>query len=312
MTHLKDKTVLVTGAGGFIGSHLVQRLSKVDGIQLLLLSRRQRQSFQKNVTWLQGALSDLTSEYWRMHGVNHIDMIFHLGGFIPKITSDVNNVDRVFEDNLEGTRTLLEGLPLGVERMVYSSTVDVYAPPFDGEVLTEKSTVDPAGLYGASKLFCERMISVWAAAKGSKYSILRYGHIFGPGEDAFDKLIPLLIKQLLSGKPPVIYGHGNAKRDFLYIADVVEASIRAAVGDDDVGPVNIVRGASSSIKEIAELLIALVEASVKINFLPKKPDGNSLLFDNGMMVKKTGSWQLMSLRAGLAEEVKSFRRMMNE
>ena len=191
MNNLKNKTVLVTGASGFIGTHLVKRLGGVDGIQLLLLSRESHPLTEENVIWLKGSLADLTSEFWKRNGIKQINTVFHLGAFTPKINADTNNVDRVFNDNLEGTRILLDGLPTGMECIVFASTIDVYASCDDGRVLSEKSCVDPAGLYGASKLFCEKLVSVWARETSCRSCILRYGHIFGPGEEAYGKLIQI-------------------------------------------------------------------------------------------------------------------------
>ena len=306
MKRLENKTILVTGATGFIGSHLVSRLSKIDGVRLLLLSRQHREPNYACATMLKGRLAELTPTYWNQHRINHIDVVFHLGAFTPKTGVDANRVDRVFEDNLEGTRALLKGLPDGVECIVFSSTLDVYSMPNNGEVLTEQSRIEPAGLYGASKFFCERLVSVWAQTKKCKYAILRYGHIFGPGEEAYGKLIPSVIRQLLSGKPPVVYGDGSAKRDFLYVADAVEATIRASVAEGDIGPINIVRGESCSIREIVEMLIEQIGFSVKINFLRDKPNGNSFQFDNSAMTKALGIWPFTILRDGLIEEVNAY------
>ena len=311
MKALENRTILVTGAGGFIGSHLVERLVMVKGVRLLLLSRRSRSSRLPQAIWLRGSLNDLTRGYWEKLGISHINVIFHLGAFIPKVTGDINNIEHTFIDNLQGTRTLLEGLPTGIDSIVFSSTVDVYAPTPSGVSLTEGSPLGPVGLYGASKLFCEKLVSVWSEKNGRRYAILRYGHIFGPGEESYGKLIPLMIRRLLAGKVPNVYGSGMAERDFLYVKDAVEATVRAACSKESIGPVNIVRGASTSIGEIAELLIEKTGAQVQINFLTDKPDGRSLRFDNAMMRRTLGDWPLVSLSDGLEEEVSAFRRLVD-
>lgn len=223
MNKLENKVVLVTGAGGFIGSHLADRLSKIPGVKLLLLSRQNRQSRQLDVVWLKGKLEQLTSKYWLSHDIRHIDYVFHLGAFTPKTSAEANRIDRVIDDNISGTRVLIHSLPERPDRLVFSSTIDVYAQPENGEVLTENSKVAPSALYGASKLFCEKLVSAWAKERGCNYSILRYGHIYGPGEEQYGKLIPVVIRNLLANQAPVIYGDGSALRDYLYVGDVVEA-----------------------------------------------------------------------------------------
>lgn len=307
MNKLEGKVILVTGAQGFIGAHLVARLSKIAGGKLLLLSRQARQSTQQNVVWLKGGLGKLTSEYWRSYGISHIDYVFHLGAFTPKKLSEANRINQVIEDNILGTRALLESLPGKIEKLIFSSTLDVYAQSENGEILTESSKVDPSALYGASKLFCESLISVWAKESGCKYAILRYGHIYGPGEEQYGKLIPIVIRNLLANQAPVIYGDGSALRDYLYVGDAVEATLRAALAEGNVGPLNVVRGESVSLKEVVQLLVRLVGNNKETEFLLDKPNGNSLRFDNSLMTKSLGSWSKTSLEEGLASEVDAFR-----
>lgn len=312
MNQLEGKVILVTGANGFIGTHLVARLSKIAGVKLLLLSRQDRQSTQPNVVWLKSELEQLTSEYWQSHDISQIDYVFHLGGFIPKISAEANRIDQAIDDNILGTRALLDSLPVKIEKLIFSSTVDVYAQPENGEVLTENSRVALSALYGASKLFCESLISAWAKECGCDYAILRYGHIYGPGEEQYGKLIPVVIRNLLANQGPVVHGDGSALRDYLYVGDAVEATIRAARIKGDIGPINIVHGESVTLKEIVQLLIRLVGDDKHINFLADKPNGNSLRFDNGLMTKLLGNWHMTSLEEGLAAEVEAFRRIKNE
>ena len=308
MNAIKNQTILVTGATGFIGSHLVNRLSAVQDICLLLLSRQSRVSEEGHITWLKGSLTDLTGQYWEQAKIPSIDVVFHLGGFIPKLNSETNDHERIFTDNLNGTRTLLEGLPPGIKRIIFSSTVDVYAPLLDGEFLTELSRLEPTGLYGASKLFCERLIANWATGANCHYSTLRYGHIFGPGEESYSKLIPQVIRQLLSGEAPNIFGNGMAERDFLHVNDAVEATIRAALVDGNLGPVNIVRGESRPIRDIVETLIEKSDSAEQINYMSEMPEGHSLRFKNDMMRKELGIWPLLSLADGLEDEILKFKR----
>ncbi len=308
LNYLKGKTILVTGGTGFIGTHLVSRLRADENIRLVLLSRKPVQEDRKNETWICSSLDDLSSETWRQVGVKHIDILFHLGAFTPKFRTEADRVEEVYRANLIGTRCLLDSLPSPPDRIVFSSTLDVYAVPPANGLLDEVSPLGPSGLYGISKLFCEQLIRVYATRFGCGYSILRYGHIFGPGEGAYGKLIPQMIRGLLQGKEPVLYGNGSAERDFLYVSDAVEATLRAAVSDkNELGPINIVRGASASIRSIAEKLIKLTGFEGEIKYLTDKPNGYSLRFDNRMMREIFGEWNLVSLEEGLRHEVDYFR-----
>lgn len=311
LSSLSNKTVLVTGASGFIGTHLVERLSQESGLRLILLSRRAPQKVRSSDLWLSVSLHEVSPESWSSVGVKNIDLVFHLGAFIPKSSAEGDRVEDVFRDNLKGTKSLLESLPTPPERIIFSSTVDVYAEAPEGEVIRESSPVAPSNLYGASKLFCEQMIRTYAREHGCDYAILRYGHIFGPGEEAYKKLIPQTIRQLLLGDSPVLYGDGLAERDFLYVEDAIEATIRAAISSfKELGPTNIVSGESHSLRNIVSLLIKMAACDTEIKYLANLPRGRSLRFDNTLMRKFLGAWDFVDIAVGLEREVEYFRAIL--
>ncbi|MFZ2633415.1 MAG: NAD(P)-dependent oxidoreductase [Desulfosalsimonadaceae bacterium] len=309
MRSLDSKTVLVTGATGFIGRHLVNRLRQIENIRLVLLSRKTCITPNPYEIWVCSSLNQLTPKIWQDNGIDQIDVVFHLGAFTPKSASEANEEEPIFRDNIYGTRTLLSSFPSFPERFIFASTLDVYSTQL-GKAINENDRVYPAGLYGASKLFCEQLVRIHAGKHGFDSAILRYGHIFGPGEEAYEKLIPLLIHRLLKGEPPVLYGDGSALRDFLYVEDAVEATLRAAFSEKkNIGPVNIVRGQSVSVRDIAEELIKLIGFTGEIQYLRDRPVGDSLRFDNRRMKELLGEWKIISLAEGLQYEVDSFRRL---
>jgi nucleoside-diphosphate-sugar epimerase len=196
---------------------------------------------------------------------------------------------------------------------VFASTIDVYAMHAVEQVIDEKSPAGAWGLYGASKLFCEQLVDFYAKLYGCGHSILRYGHIFGPGEESYEKLIPSMIRRLLHQESPVIYGDGSAERDYLYVEDAVEATIRAAVSDKKkIGPVNIVRGASTPIRKIAELLVRLTDFNGQITYLKDKSNGHSLRFDNNLMRQLLETWCFIGLEEGLKHEVNHAGGLVHE
>lgn len=302
MSVLEGKTILLTGSNGFIGSHLAEFLHKIQNVKLIFMSRKPLQQHYSNVVHIEEDLADLSAGLWAKKNISHIDIVFHLAAFIPKKSSDVD-VDKIYAANLIGTKVLLESLPNIPEKIVFSSSVDVYAPQPDGEKISEESNLGCTGLYGLSKLFCEQLILEYARNNKCGCALLRYGHIYGPGEDEYSKLIPLTILNLLRNKLPVIYGDGSAKRDFLYIKDAVIATIKAAEsGASIIGPVNIVSGNSVSIKEVIECLMTIAERDINLCEHITDDNQRSLVFDNSKMQQEIGEWTNMPFFEGLKEE----------
>ena len=122
------KTVLVTGATGFIGTHLVKYLCANPDLHLVLVSRKPQPYNEDGVIWVNSSLEELTPEHWKARGLKKIDLVFHLGAFTPKSSDAINSIEPIYQDNLIGTRNLLNSLsPLLPERIVFASTLDVYA-----------------------------------------------------------------------------------------------------------------------------------------------------------------------------------------
>jgi UDP-glucose 4-epimerase len=309
---LSRKTILLTGATGFIGTHLANRLRQLPDIHLVLLTRQPLSPIAQE-TVVRSSLDQLTRSTWAEHGISKIDVIFHLGAFTPKRGSEANAIEAIYRDNLIGTRALLESLPNAPEKIVFSSTLDVYAPPTEGQVLIEDSRLEPAGLYGASKLFCEQLVKIHALQQGCGYAILRYGHIYGPGEAAYAKLIPQTIKALLNNESPTLYGDGSALRDFMFVADAVEATMRAAVSTHmHLEPINIVSGDSRPIRFYVELLAEILNTSRNIQYLSEKPNGPSLRFSNLRLRETLGHWEAVDMREGLRQEVESYQNTVGQ
>ena len=268
---------------------------------------------QEKARYDKNNLDQLTCRTFLDHGVDQVHQVFHLGAYTPKRSSDGDATDEVYRSNLIGTRALLEALPSVPRKIIFASTLDVYAQPPDGHLLTESSPLSPSSLYGASKLFCEYLVHAFARKHACGYAILRYGHIYGPREEAYFKLIPVAIQALLKNESPVVYGDGSALRDFLYVDDAVEATVRAgSVETAKIDPVNIVSGKSRPIREIVELLIALNGNAGSIKYLLDKPNGRSLQFSSDRMSQILGSWKTVPLEEGLRREVGYFKNLGTE
>jgi nucleoside-diphosphate-sugar epimerase len=304
---LTGRPVLVTGANGFIGRHLVKRLV-ADGATVHALTRRPAPDSPATIHTIAVPLEDLTPEHWTRHGIGAFDTVFHLGGFIPRARQDADDIDANFASNLLGTKALLQSLSAPPRRLVFVSTVDVYAPMQPDSRLSESSPVDASNMYAGSKMCGERMAIAWGLQSGVEVAVLRYGHVYGPGEGAFHKLIPHTIRTLLDGRNPAVYGDGSAERDCIYVADAVEATIRCATREQvPPGPVNIVSGVSFTIAEIVRRVVNAAGSTAAIERRPSTSADRSFRFDNSAMRTHFGTWEMTTLDEGLRAEIDDVR-----
>jgi UDP-glucose 4-epimerase len=305
---LSGRTALVTGATGFLGRHLIERLISAGAHVTATVRPSTRPTFSRPVDIIECPLEALTSRSFEHHAAG-FDFVFHLAGFTPKALGEANNVSSTYTANLNGTRRLLETVPTIRDRLVIASAVDVYGPNTGS--IRETSPLAPLNLYAASKLFCESLARTFAAQRNWRLSILRYGHMYGPGEERYQKLIPVTIARLLTGQQPFVTGGGLERRDLLYVTDAIEATVRASSKHLESPIVlNIVRGQSVEVRQIVRLLTELCNQAYSVIDNPAAGPARNLAFDNRAMISALGDWNFVSLRTGLAEEIQHVRSML--
>jgi UDP-glucose 4-epimerase len=296
--------VVVTGATGFIGRHVARRLDELPDLRVVRLGRRDDATAD-----IVCPLERMSGDIWQSAGVNRVDLVVHLAAYTPKSAVDLDHLAPAVETNIVGTLRLLESFPFPPARVVFGSTLDVYGPSV-GRVL-ESTQVAPVGLYGASKLFGEHLIRKWCAATGASWAILRYGHVTGPGEEVYRRFVPEALRRISRGLAPVVYGDGSQLRDLIGVTDAVEATVRAGMRvDENVGPINVVRGESKSVANIVGTLLRLWPASLEAQFDLTRPSGQSFRFDNGLMFEALGRWPLLTWDEMLSQTVEHFRHIL--
>ena len=293
--------ILVTGASGFIGSRLTEALVREYGKdQVLALSSKelkacpcllhQNYSFDKN--------------YFISSGYEAIKIIVHAGAYIPKSAAGANDW-AACNRNIITTDALLSAHFPKLERIIYLSTVDVYA---NAELITEETATSPGSLYGHSKLYCEKMILSWAAENRKTAQLLRIGHVYGPGEEAFQKIIPATMKKLIRDQPLQLWGSGSEIRSFIYIDDVISAIQKAVNLKDNPGPINIVGGNKITILQLIRELIQLKGSEkVDVEKIETNTPARNLIFNNERMKK----W-LLSTETDLGEGLRKEWEHMQE
>ncbi|MGH2971977.1 MAG: NAD-dependent epimerase/dehydratase family protein [Gaiellaceae bacterium] len=266
---------LVTGGAGFIGSNLVRGLlERGDDVRVLdNFSTGNRANLDGlDVDIVEGELRS----YERVHNaVRGRDVVYHLGalGSVPRSVQDPLTSSAV---NVEGTlNVLLAARDEGVRRVVYSSSSSVYGSKTDLPV-DESLAADPISPYGVAKLAAERYcVSFSRVYESFETVVLRYFNVFGPRQSPFSQyaaMVPLFITAIAAGEPVTIFGDGEQSRDFTYVANVVDATIRAADAGEANGRIfNVAAGSPASVNAVAETIGRIVGKPVQKRFAPPRP-----------------------------------------
>ncbi len=293
--------VLITGSTGFIGSALVDYVKKNRPEYLkdvIALSTKKHPSFN---TILYDNLSLAIPQ------IENITDVIHLGAYTPKDNKFANDIDKC-TSNIEFTKLLLQQIPNTINQFIFISTLDVYY--LDGNIINEATQTEPSSLYGWSKLYCEKIVEQWCKQNNVKCTILRLGHIYGPGEELYLKLIPETIKKLIAGVQPTIYTKGDEIRSFLHIDDCVRCIWDALNINAEYALINIVSGNAFTIKQIVELLIQCSGKNIEPQILGNNIKTNDYIFDNSIMIKYFGK-EKVDLLDGLKNEYEYIKSLMS-
>lgn len=275
---------LVTGGGGFIGSHLVEKLLDLN-VQVICLDnfsvgkRENIESF-KDHKLLKVVQADVTKFDDILPCFQGVDIVFHQA--VSKNTVSLKNPIRDLRVNAEGTFNVLEASRIhGVKKIVHASTGSVYGEPvyFPED---EKHPTNPVSFYGTSKLAAEKYCLVFRQLYNMDISILRYFHVYGPRQDDSDVggVVPIFIRRVLNDLPPIIYGDGTQLRSFTYVEDVVKANLLVAAEPRTKGEIyNCASGLKVTIQQLADLILKkLHKEYLKVQYSDWKP-GDIKYFD---------------------------------
>jgi len=284
--------ILITGASGFIASRLLKVACNIYGHENVIAFSSRTCEHCDTVVYDQRDYSINKSDYPLLKSA---DVLLHAGAFIPKSRNDVDNLDGC-NDNIRFTERLLK-LPFeNLKKIVYLSTVDVYAP---ASLISEESPTIPQTLYGQSKLYCEKMVKAFSAQRKIDSLVLRVGHVYGPGEEAYSKFIPLAIQRIIDNKRVELWGDGSELRS--YIEDVVKGIMNSLVLDAKVDVINVVGGEALSIRQLLDRLITISGKQVEVNELESHGKKRDLIFDTKKFAKYLGVDETDVL-AGLTSE----------
>lgn len=261
---------LVLGGGGFIGTHLVERLLE-EGNAVRIYGRNPNRF--RAVPWGAEYVEGELGNYGLLReAVEGIEVVFHLvSTTLPKTSND----DPVYDvrSNLVDTIQLLEAcVEAGVRKVVFASSGGtVYGPP-RAVPITEDHPTDPISSYGIVKLAIEKYLGLFHHVYGLDYAALRVSNPYGPYQDPAGQqgAISVFLHRIHTGEPITIWGDGSVVRDYLYISDLVDALELAASSEAQEKVFNIGNGRGASLNELLETIGGIVEERAEVEYLPAR------------------------------------------
>jgi len=307
----QNKRVLVTGAGGFIGSHLVERLVELGASVRALIHYNALSSwgwldFSPHRERVEVIMGDLTDRDLVFQAARNVEIIFHLGALIA-IPYSYQAPSSYVRTNIEGTlNILLAARDLKVARLVHTSTSEVYGTaryvPID-----ENHPLQGQSPYSATKIAADKLAEAFYCSYGVPVVIVRPFNTYGPRQST-RAVIPTIIGQCLTGDT-IRLGHLHPTRDLNYVSDTVEGFLRAAAADNVLGQtINLGSGREISIGDLALLIARLLGKQVHIIIderrrRPEKSEVERLLADNSKAKRLLGWEPRVSLEEGLIRTI---------
>jgi len=268
---------LVTGGAGFIGSHLVSALhARGDSVVILddfsTGSRANASSLPPSVVLMEGSITDPSVCGRATEGV---DYVLHQAA-LPSVPRSIEDPIATNLVNVTGTlNMLIAARDAGVVRFVFASSSSVYGETRELPK-TEAMPCTPCTPYAITKLAAEQYCQAFHGLYGLETICLRYFNVFGPRQDPdspYAAAIPIFLRLLHAGKPPVFFGDGSQSRDFTYVANIVRANLAACSAPREAtgGVYNCACGNRVSVREAAEALQRLLGTSITPVTMPERP-----------------------------------------
>ena len=281
----------VTGAAGFIGGHLVKALIKLGDSVVAIdnLIRGNMNNLEEVKSKIDFFKVDIL-DYEKLSDIlQNVEGVFHQAA-LGSVPQSFKEPEKYHQVNAIGTENILKLAKKFGFKVVYASSSSIYGNQTNFPI-NESAEKRPLNPYGVSKLEAEKIATNYAKI-GVDVIGLRYFNVFGIGQNPnYAGVIPKFLEYLSQRKPPIIYGDGTQVRNFTFVDDVVDANILAMESDVKHAFINIATGATTSIKELAEILIKMSGLSLEPEYdQPRKGDIKKSQADT-QLAKKLIGWQ---------------------
>jgi UDP-glucose 4-epimerase len=317
---LKDKSVLVTGGAGFMGSHLVDRLIRENPVSLVVVDNfylgkesnlgEAKQAYPDLKVYNRDA-SDLESMSKIMRDEN-VDVVFNLA-VVPLLVS-LTKPKWTFEENINITATMCELARKHLfETLIHFSSSEVYGTS-EYAPMDEMHPMNPRTPYAASKGASDQLVFSYWTSFGIDSSIVRPFNNYGPrqNEGSYAGVIPVTVKRVLSGQAPVIYGDGKQTRDYLFVTDTVDAAVKVYEHKSSRKRVlNVASGREVSIESVIRTISEYLGSERPIVYKPERPGdvrrhiANTFLAEDLLGFKPT-----IDLNEGLKRTIEWYKRKL--
>jgi len=315
---VKGKTVLVTGAGGFIGSHLVERLVQ-EGCKVKALLHYDARADRSNLEFLskevlsqvQVISGDITDAFFMLRSLEKCEVVFHLAALIG-IPYSYEAPASYVDTNIKGTLNVLEAARYQeTPKVVHTSTSEVYGTALYTPI-DEKHPLQGQSPYSASKIAADKLAESFHCSFKLPVATARPFNTFGPRQSA-RAIVPTIIAQLLSEKTSLRLGSLTPVRDLNFVQNTVDGFLAIAESDAAIGEViNLGSGRGVTIGQVAELLMEIVGKKLPVQtddsrIRPEKSEVFTLIANAEKAEKLLGWKPKISLEKGLAQTVDFIR-----
>ncbi len=314
---MANKTVLITGGAGFLGSHLCDRFLK-EGYRVIAMDNLITGSLSN----IEHLFKEKNFEYYHhdvskfVHVSGDLDYILHFASPASPIDYLKMPIQTLKVGSL-GTHNLLGLAKAKNARILVASTSEVYGDPLihpqHEEYWGNVNPVGPRGVYDEAKRFQEAMTMAYHTFHGLETRIVRIFNTFGPRMRLDDgRVLPAFISQALNGEDLTAFGDGTQTRSFCYVDDLIEGIYRLLLSDY-VHPVNIGNPDEITIREFGEEIIKLTGSKSKISFKPLPQDDPKQRRPNITKAKEILGWEPKYTRAaGLKPTLEYFMKALNK
>jgi len=322
---MKENKILVTGGGGFIGSHLVKKLVKL-GKEVGVVddfSRGSRNNLKSVIKKIKVYKKDLRNESGLLKIFEDYELVFNLAALNTGVDYDEGRTQLMFEDNM-----LLQMIPLrvsgktkSVKKFIQISSASVYSRDAMENQIPTKETAntanpEPSKLgYGLAKKMGENL-AYWYAKNSNLHTCsARFINVYGEN-DHFDNLghfIPMMIRKVIEAKEKVdVFGSGKQKRSFIYVEDAVSALINLAEKGKSGESYNIDSEDEKTIKSVVKNICSFLERDISLNFDMNKPEGSKRRLLDSSKIRSLGWRPVTSFQDGLKRTVLDIEKRLKD